>query len=108
MPPAGDRQPLGRPGCGLGSGAHTTTPTAATDMNATAQDRHSREGATLASARGLPSTLDRRHTGLLTKMLTIRLAKTSGSCQTHRSPAMQDGVSEGTRTPDTQDHNLVL
>jgi hypothetical protein len=29
-----------------------------------------------------------------------------GPCRTRRSPAIQDGVSEGTRTPDTQDHKL--
>ena len=51
---------------------------------------------------------DRRHTGLLTKILTKRLAKTSGSDQTRRSRTISSGVSEGTRTPDTQDHNLVL
>jgi hypothetical protein len=51
---------------------------------------------------------DRRHTDVLTKILTNRLGKTWGSRQTRRSPAIQDGVSEGTRTPDTQDHNLVL
>jgi hypothetical protein len=45
----------------------------------------------------------RRHTDVL----TIRLAKTGGSRQTCRSPATNDGVSEGTRTPDTQDHNGV-
>jgi hypothetical protein len=45
---------------------------------------------------------DRRHTDVLTK----RLAKTSGSGQTRRSPAIHNGVSEGTRTPDTQDHKL--
>jgi hypothetical protein len=50
---------------------------------------------------------DRRHTGLLTKMLTKWLVKTSGSCQTRRSPPISCGVSEGTRTPDTQDHNYV-
>jgi hypothetical protein len=34
--------------------------------------------------------------------------KNFGPRQTRRSPAIHDGVSEGTRTPDTQDHNLVL
>ena len=38
-------------------------------------------------------------------MLTTCLAKTSGSCQTRRSPAIHHGVSEGIRTPDIQDHN---
>jgi hypothetical protein len=33
-------------------------------------------------------------------------ARCSG--QTRRSPAIHDGVSEGTRTPDTQDHNGVV
>ena len=51
---------------------------------------------------------DRRHTEVLTKILTSRLGKTSGPYRTRRSPAIHDGVSEGTRTPDTQDHNLVL
>ena len=51
---------------------------------------------------------DRRHTGALTKMLTSWLAKTSVACQIRRSPAIPDGVSEGIRTLDTQDHNLVL
>ena len=32
---------------------------------------------------------------------------TQGSCQTRRSPAIHNGVSEGTRTPDTQDHKLA-
>jgi hypothetical protein len=78
----------------------------------------------------------RRHTEVLTKILTKRLEtimrpcvalpwgmktgfraptgtqfscqKSSSSGQTRRSPVIQDGVSEGTRTPDTQDHNLVL
>src|ERR1700722_9599721 len=53
------------------------------------------------------TSYDRRHTSRLTKMLTKRLAKTWGSGQTRRSPAIHNGVSEGTRTPDTQDHNLV-
>jgi hypothetical protein len=56
----------------------------------------------------LETPCDRRLTDVLTKMLTRWLAKTSGSCQTRRSPGIPDGVSEGTRTPDTQDHNLVL
>ncbi len=48
------------------------------------------------------------HTDVLTKILTSRLGKTWCSCQTRRSPPIHDGVSEGIRTPDTQDHNLVL
>jgi hypothetical protein len=51
---------------------------------------------------------DRRHTAVLTRMLTTRLTETSGSRQTHRSLAINDGVSEGTRTPDTQDHKGVV
>ena len=51
---------------------------------------------------------DGRHTEVLTKILTNRLAKALGSGQTRRSPAIHDGVSEGIRTPDIQDHNLAL
>jgi hypothetical protein len=47
---------------------------------------------------------DRRHT----EVLTNRLEKSLGSSQTRRSPATNDGVSEGTRTPDTQDHKGVV
>jgi hypothetical protein len=32
----------------------------------------------------------------------------SSSCQTNRSTGINDGVSEGTRTPDTQDHNWPI
>ena len=51
---------------------------------------------------------DRRHTDALTKVLTTRFGKSSDSRRTRRSPATQDGVSEGIRTPDIQDHNLAL
>ena len=38
---------------------------------------------------------DRRHTDVLTKVLTTRLGKPSDSRQTRRSPVIQDGVSDG-------------
>jgi hypothetical protein len=41
-------------------------------------------------------------------MLTMWLAKTLGSLPKAQVNPVKRGVSEGTRTPDTQDHNLVL
>ena len=51
---------------------------------------------------------DRRHTDVPTKMLTKWLAKAPCSRQTRRSPAINDGVDDGIRTHDIQDHNLAL
>src|SRR6266567_5872206 len=51
---------------------------------------------------------DRRYTDVLTEVLTKRLGKASGSRQTRRSPAIHNGVSDGIRTRDIQDHNLAL
>jgi hypothetical protein len=48
------------------------------------------------------------HTQSLTRILTSQLEKAWATSQTRRSTPIKRGVSDGIRTHDTQDHNLVL